>query len=152
MNKTGKIVTIILWVLIVISAILMISLIVNISENDYDPTMNGWINTNLIWTYVLIVIGASVAILAGLFHMFTDKRAARRGLISVGFMGVVVLISYLLASPEMPQFIGIDNFIAKGLTGQTVKWVDAGLYATYILFGLAVLAIAFSSVSKMFKL
>jgi hypothetical protein len=151
MNKTGKIVTIILWVLIVISAILMISLLVNISDNDYDSTMNSWINTNLVWTYVLIVIGASVAILAGLFQMFTNKKAAKRGLISVGFMGVVVLISYLIASPEMPQFIGIDKFIANGLTENTVKWVDAGLYATYILFGLAVLAIAFSSVSKMFK-
>ena len=151
MNKTGKIVTIILWVLIVISAILMITLLVNISENDSDSAMNSWINTNLIWTYILIVVGASVAIIAGLFQMFTNKKAAKRGLISVGFMGVVVLVSYLIASPEMPQFIGIDNFIAKGLTENTVKWVDAGLYATYILFGIAVLAIAFSSVSKMFK-
>lgn len=152
MNKSGKIVSIILWALIVISAILIISLLVNISDTESDPTMGSWINTNLIWTYILIVIGAAVAILAGLYQMFTDKRAAKKGIISIVFLGAVALIAYLLASPEIPQFIGVDKFIDNGkLTERVAKLVDTGLYATYILFGLAVIAIAFSSVSKLFK-
>lgn len=152
MNKSGKIVSIILWALIVISAILIISLLVNISDTESDPTMGSWINTNLIWTYILIVIGAAVAILAGLYQMFTDKRAAKKGIISIVFLGAVALIAYLLASPEIPQFIGVDKFIDSGkLTERVAKLVDTGLYATYILFGLAVIAIAFSSVSKLFK-
>ncbi len=152
MNKTGKIVTIILWVLIAISAILIVSMVVNISENENDPTMASWISTNLVWTYILIVLGASVAILAGLFQMVTDKRAAKRGLISVAFLGVVALVAYLLASPEIPQFVGVDQFIANGqLNEKVAKLVDTGLYATYIIFGLAILAIVYSSVSKIFK-
>lgn len=153
MKKTGKIVTIILWVLILVSAILIVSLMANVGE-DYktNATLAGWINTNLIWAYILIVIGAGVAIIAGVIHMFTDKRAAKKGLISIAFLGVVALISYLMASPEIPKFPGVDKYIANGsLTSQVAKLIDTGLYATYILFGLAVLAIAYSTVSKIFK-
>ncbi len=152
MNKTGKIVSIILWVIIAISAILVVSLMVNISENKLDPTMGSWINTNLIWSYILIIVGAGVAILAGLYHMITDIRAAKRGLIAIVFLGAVALISYLLASPEIPKFPGVDKYIADGtITTRVVKLIDTGLFATYILFGLAILAIAYSTVSKMFK-
>ena len=54
MNKTGKIVTILLWVLLIVSAVLIVSLMVNINEEvKTDPAMNGWVNTNLVWAYIL---------------------------------------------------------------------------------------------------
>jgi len=152
MNKVGKIVTIVLWVLLIISAVLIVSMMVNISENEADPTMGSWINTNLVWTYILMAFGAGIAILASIFHMFTDIKAAKKGLISVVFLGAVALVSYLLASNEIPQFVGVQKFINDGtLTEQVAKLVDTGLYATYILIGLAVLSIAYSSVVNLFK-
>jgi TRAP-type C4-dicarboxylate transport system permease small subunit len=152
MTKVGKIVTIILWVLLIISAVLIVSMMVNISENDADPTMGSWINSNLIWTYILMAIGAGIAVIASLFHMFTDIKAAKKGLISLVFLGAVVVVSYLLASDQIPQFIGVQKFINDGtLTSQVAKLVDTGLYATYILLGLAVLSIVFSSVTRLFK-
>jgi hypothetical protein len=152
MNKVGKIVTILLWVLLIISAVLIVSMMVNISENEADPTMGSWINTNIVWTYILMAIGAGVAILASIFHMFTDIKAAKKGLLSLVFLGAVALVSYLLASDEIPQFIGVQKFINDGtLTAQVAKLVDAGLYATYILIGLAILSIAYSSVVNLFK-
>jgi len=152
MNKVGKIVTIVLWVLLIISAVLIVSMMVNISENEADPTMGSWINTNLVWTYILMAFGAGIAILASIFHMFTDIKAAKKGLISVVFLGAVALVSYLLGSDEIPQFIGVQKFINDGtLTEQVAKLVDSGLYATYILIGLAVLSIAYSSVANLFK-
>ena len=60
MSKTGKITTIFLWALLVVSAILIISLMVNISDNDADPTMGSWINSNLVWGYILVAIGAGI--------------------------------------------------------------------------------------------
>ncbi|NQU32805.1 MAG: hypothetical protein HQ521_06180 [Bacteroidetes bacterium] len=151
MSKTGKIVTILLWVLLIVSSVLVISLMVNISENDADPTMGSWINTNIVWAYILIAIGAGAAIIAGLFHTFSDKKAAKGGIISLAFLGGVALVSYLLASPEMPQFVGVTKFINEGLTTQTVKMVDAGLYATYILLGIALLSIVLAPVTRLFK-
>ena len=56
MAKAGKIVTIILWALLIVSAVLVISLMVNISDVETDPTMLGWVNTNLVWAYILIAL------------------------------------------------------------------------------------------------
>jgi len=152
MEKVGKIVTIVLWVLLIVSAVLIVSMMVNISENDADPTMGSWINSNLVWSYVLLGIGAGIAVLAGLFHMATDLTAAKKGLISLVFLAVVAVVSYLLASDTIPQFAGVQRFINDGtLTPQVAKMVDTGLYATYILIGLAILSILFSSVTRLFK-
>ncbi len=152
MVKIGRVVTILLWVLLIVSAVLVVSLMVNISENEADPTMGSWINSNLVWAYILMAVGAGIAILASLFHMITDMKAAKKGIISILFLGAVAVISYLLASDEIPQFIGVQKFINDGtLNEQVAKLVDTGLYATYILLGLAVLAIAFSSVTRLFK-
>jgi hypothetical protein len=124
----------------------------NISENKQDPTMGSWINTNLVWAYILVAIGAGVAIVSGLLNMVTDKKAAKGGLIALGFFAIVAVISYSLASDEIPQFIGVDKFINDGtLTASVARLVDTGLYATYILLGLAVLSIVFSSVTRLFK-
>lgn len=152
MEKVGKIVTILLWVLLIVSAVLIVSMMVNISENEADPTMGSWINSNLVWSYILLAIGGGIAVFAALFHMATDINAAKKGLISIVFLGVVALVSYLLASDAIPQFVGVQRFINDGtLTPQVAKMVDTGLYATYILIGLAILSILFSSVTRLFK-
>jgi hypothetical protein len=153
MNKTGKIVTIVLWALLIISAILIVSLVVNINaEVDSDPVMNSWVNTNLVWAYILIALGAGVAIIAGLFHTVTDKNAAKGGMISLAFLGGVALVSYLMASTEIPQFIGVDNFINYGTLKESIaKWVDTGLYATYLLLGIAILSIVVTPLVRLFR-
>lgn len=152
MDKIGKIVTITLWVLLLISSVLIVSLMVNISENDADSTMLSWINTNLVWAYILIAFGAGVAIIAGLMQTVTDKKAAKGGVVSLVFMGVVALVSYMMASSEIPQFIGVDKFINDGsLTEGIAKLVDTGLYATYILLGIAILSIILTPVVRMFR-
>lgn len=152
MNKAGKIVNIILWVLVIISAVMVVSLIANISENDLDPKMGSWINTNLVWAYILLAFGAGVAVIAGLYHMITDIKAAKAGLIALVFLGVIAGVSYIISSDTIPQFIGVQKFINDGtLTSQVAKMVDTGLHATYILLGLAILSIAYSSVSRLFR-
>ena len=152
MDKARKIVTILLWVLLIISAVLVISMMVNISENEADPTMGSWINSNLVWTYILMVVGAGIAILAGIYHMATDINAAKKGLISLVFLAAIAVVSYLLASDQIPQFVGAQRFINEGiLTPQVARMVDAGLYATYILLGLAILSIVLAPVTRLFK-
>lgn len=152
MAKTSRLLTILMWVILAISAVLIISLVVNISENKADPVMGGWINTNIVWAYVLLAVGAGIAVLSGLLHMVSDIGAAKKGLISLGAVAVVAVVAYSLASDAIPQFIGVDKFIADGtLTPNIAKMVDAGLIATYLLFGVAILSIVWSSVSQIFK-
>jgi hypothetical protein len=152
MIKVGKFVTILLWVLIIVSAVLVVSMMANISENEADPAMGSWITTNLVWAYILMAFGAGIAIIASLIHMFSDIKAAKKGLISFVFLGVVALVSYLLASDEIPSFLGAQKLMDEGiLTHQVARLVDTGLYATYILLALAALSVAFSGVTRLFK-
>jgi len=152
MNKEGKIVTILLWVIIIISAVLLVSLMANISENDADPTMGSWVYTNLVWSYILLAIGAGIVIISEIYHMITDIKAAKGGLIALVFFAVIAGVSYMLSSDAIPQFVGVQEFIDSGaLTAKVSKLIDTGLYATYILLGLAVLSIVYSSVNRLFK-
>jgi hypothetical protein len=152
MTKLSRLLTILMWVILAVSAVLIVSMMVNISENKADPVMGGWINTNLIWSYILLAAGAGIALLAGILQMVSDLGAAKKGLISLGAIALVAVVAYSLATDAIPQFIGVDKFIADGtLTPSIAKMVDAGLIATYLLFGIAILSIVWSSVSQIFK-
>ena len=150
--KLDKVLTIVLWVLLAVSAVLIISMMGNISENDADPTMGAWINTNLTWSYILLGASLVIAVVFALFHTVTDKEAAKKGLIAIVFAGVILAIAYALASDAIPQFHGVQKFVEDGtLTASVSKWIGTTLYATYILLFLAILAIAGSAVTRIFK-
>jgi len=150
--KLEKVLSIVLWVLLAVSAVLIVSMMTNISENEADPTMGAWINTTLTWSYILLGIGAVVAIVFALINTFTDKEAAKKGLMALVFAGVVLAISYALASDAIPQFYGVDKFVEDGtLTNSVSKWIGTTLIATYVLLGLSIVAIATSALARVFK-
>ncbi len=152
MNKTGKYVSIFMWVLVIITAILAISLIANLSDNEADPAMNSWVSTNLTWAYILMIFSVVVLVGFALYQTATNFQAAKKGLMAMAFMGVVVLISYIMASDAMPTFFGAQKFIDDGtVTPSVMKWVDTGLIATYIVFGISVVSILYASVSRLIK-
>ena len=152
MNKTGKYVSIFMWVIIVITAILAISLVANLSDNELDPAMNSWVSTNLTWTYILMIFSAIILVGFAVYQMATDFDAAKKGLMALGFMGVVVLIAYMMASDAMPTFLGVQKFIDDAtITPKVMKWVDTGLIGTYIVLGISVASIIYASVSRLFK-
>lgn len=150
--KLEKVLNIMMWVLVAVSAFLIISLIVNISEDEADSAMGAWLNTNLSWAYILLIACSFTAIIFSLFQAFTNKEAGKKGLLVLGAAVVVFVISYGLASDAIPQFYGVEKFVAEGtLTNTVSKWIDTTLIVTYILFGLTLLATVFWSVARVFK-
>ena len=152
MEKINKFVNIILWVMMGITAILAISFIVNISSNTDDPEMNRWLDTNLIWNYILLLFSLVLLVFFGVKEMISSFKESKKGMFSLLVIAVIVLISYLLASDEIPVFLGSDKFVEDGiLTPSVSKWVDTGLYTTYIFFALSLVAFLYSSVSRFFR-
>jgi len=150
--KIEKVLNIVLWVLLAVSAILVVSLVTNLSDNEADSTMGAWINTNLTWSYLLLGAGAIIAVVFALYHTFTDKAAAKKGLIALVFAGVVLALAYVIASDAIPQFHGVDKFVADGsLTNTVSKWVGTTLYATYILLFLSIAAIVVTPLVRIFN-
>jgi DMSO reductase anchor subunit len=94
MTKISRLLTIILWVILAVSAVLIVSMMVNISDNSADPVMGGWINTNLLWAYILLVIGAGIALLSGVLQMASDLSSAKKGLLSLAAVAVVAVVAY----------------------------------------------------------
>jgi len=150
--KTEKILNIVLVVFMAVTAFLMISLFSNISDEAADPAMNAWLNTNLTWSYILLIATIAIVVVFSVVQTFGNKEAARRGLVTLGCGVAVVIISYLLSSNELPKFFGVERFIEDGtLTLSVSKWIDTLLIATYILLGSVLAATMFWSVAKMVK-
>lgn len=150
--KFAKATTIVLWVLLGITVFLVISLLANIDENKSDAGMDTWINANLYWTYILFGAAIGIAVVMELISTATDKKASKNALIAFVFMGAVVGLSYMFSDSSIPQFYGVEKFVENGsLTTDVSKWIGTGLIATYILSGLAVMGIIWSSISGIFR-
>lgn len=150
--KFAKITTIMLWVILAISLFLIISLLSNLDANASDAGMSSWISANLSWSYVLLFIAFIAAIVLEFVNTISDKKATKSALIALGFIGGVMLISYIFADSEMPKFFGAQKFIDDGtVTPSSLKWIGTGLIATYILSAISIAAIIWSSVSRIFK-
>lgn len=141
--KLEKVTSIILWVIMGISVLLIVMLTSNISDDLTDATMNTWINVNLNWTYILLGAATFIAITFALIQTATDKQAAKAGGIALVFALVVLAIAYTMSTDTIRPFHGSAELIANGsLTPSIYKWVGTTLYATYILLGLIVASIA----------
>jgi hypothetical protein len=96
----------------------------------------------------LLIITAIITLVFGLLNVFSSLKALKQFALVLAGVAVLIIAAYSLASNElllMPQYDGGDN------VPRTLKWVGTGMITTYILIGLAVLAIIYAEISKYFK-
>lgn len=149
--KFAKVTTIMLWVILAISIFLIISLLSNLGEGS-ESGMESWLSANLTWSYILLGIATGAAVVLEFLNTISDKKATKSALIALGFMGGVLLLSYLFSDSSIPKFYGAEKFVENGtLTPSVSLWIGTGLIATYILSAIAFIAIVWSSVSRIFK-
>jgi cation transport ATPase len=150
--KFTKITNIMLWVILAVSLFLVISMLSSLSPNEDDASMNTWLTANLYWAYFLLGLSVVAALSLEFVNTISDKKAAKSALVGLGALGAVVLISYLFSDNEIPTFYGAQKFVEDGtLTPSVSLWIGTGLIATYILSALAIGAIVWSSISRIFK-
>lgn len=104
--------------------------------------------TFIFWAYILLGITAGLTVIFSLVNMILNPQGAKKSLIGLAVAVVVIFIAYLLADDtllHLPHYQGSDN------VPETLKLVDTGLFTTYLLAGLAILAIVYSEISKAFK-
>ncbi|MDP6909367.1 MAG: hypothetical protein QF371_07675 [Flavobacteriales bacterium] len=100
-------------------------------------------NYGIIIAYILLAVAVLAAIVFPLIHFVKNPKNAKGALIGVVALVVVVGISYALSSDVNPSNMEI--------TPEGAKQVDTGLFAFYILAGLAIISLIYSEVSKFFK-
>ena len=141
MINISKITSVLLYVLMAISVILLIifyKVTAGIpAETDFDTQIEiygGTLDLIMYWSVILFGIAAVSAVAFPLVQMFIRPKEAVKTLISVAVVGVVVFIAYMLAdntvytAEELPGYDGADN------VPQTLKFAGMMLWTTYILF------------------
>ncbi len=153
MEKTRKITSIILWVLMILSVVTFVYMILSIDdEKNPSATAVQAITMNLNWAIALFAIAAIVVLLFALFQIVTDKRKLISFAIVLGLFAIVFVVSYALASSEIPSFPTAQEMVADGTLNETIsRWVDTGLHVTYILSAGALLSIAGFNAANIFK-
>lgn len=146
MYKIAKIIAIILGVIGLVLWVL-------IARADSDVVaQTGSSSNNVVGLMISVgywatIIVAIVTLLFSLVGLASEPEKLKKALLSLGVFGVVVLVSYLIATSEGFDF---DRMADKGInvSASTVKWVDAGLWSFYILAALAILAMFVGSFKK----
>jgi hypothetical protein len=98
--------------------------------------------------YFLVAVAVIAAVVLPLIKSFADPRS----LITIGAgivgLGIIFLIGYALSSSEvLPYYSRADIAIDSGGS----KLIGGAIITMYILIGLAILSIAFTEISKLFR-
>ena len=105
------------------------------------------LNNFILIVYLLLGIAVVSTLFFSIRNIFKSKDTAIRSLISVGVLGVIILISYGIASPAIPHFTSSEIHISAG--GSRI--VGTGLFTMYIFFIAAILGAVFTEVRSSFK-
>ena len=137
-DKLSKLLQIGLYVLLGVSSIFYLFFYIN-GESMTD--------TVLVWAYILLGITVVLLLAFPIIHFIKNpKSAVKFLLILVGF-AILYGVGYMLASDNIASPIFEKQDISSNLS----QMIGAGIITTYILAGLAVLAILYSSISSAFN-
>jgi hypothetical protein len=105
-------------------------------------------NFYIIWTYILTGLATGITVVFSIFYYISHPNDAKGALVGIGAMAVVVLLAWLFASDDIPQFLGADKF---EITSTMSRTVGAILWGVYILLTAAIVAIFYSEATKSLK-
>lgn len=132
--------SIIKYILLIVSAVLVIAGALSSTENFTFDAM-------LVWAAVMIVLTIVLVLVMPLVGVFQNPKSAVGSMVGLGILLVVALISYALAS-DAPMTIGGGEVIDDSMT---LKFSDMALYATYFAFAGVIASIIFGELYKVFK-
>ncbi len=137
-DKLNKILQIVLYTILGVSLILYVLFYIN-GESMTD--------TVLVWAYILLGLTiVSLLVFPIMYFIKNPKAAVRFLLVLVGF-AILYGVGYMLASNSINSQIFEKQDVSSNLS----QMIGAGLITAYILAGLAVLAILYSSISSAFN-
>ena len=106
-------------------------------------------NTLIIWAYILTGTAIGLTIIFPVFQMITNPKNAKKGLIGIGALAVVIIIAYAFASGEA---LGITNLkLVKYDVPSTLKYAGMMLNSVYILAVIAIGSMVYSEIAKALK-
>jgi steroid 5-alpha reductase family enzyme len=112
---------------------------------------DGILNPFFYLAYFILGLTALLALVFPIAYSFSNPKQAVRGLIVVGLFVALFGLSYLLASDAISSDMIAKAVEEERISTGGIRRVGAGLIATYILIGAAVIVTVVSGFSKLFK-
>lgn len=138
-----KYLSIIKYILLIVSAIVVIAGAVTFVDGEENATLNLMLG----WSFAMVILTIVLTIVMPLVAVFQNPKSAVRSLIGLGVIVVVFLVSYALATDD-PITLANGNVIDNSFE---LKFSDTALYATYIAFAGVILSILYGELYKVFK-
>jgi len=99
------------------------------------------------WGVILLIVSILIMIISPIYGFISHPKNALKLLASLVLLVIILIISYSIAGNQFSDL----RLEELKTTAQVSKLVGMGLYVTYSLFGITVLAVIFSAVIKPFK-
>lgn len=148
MKKITKAASIALYVLLLLGVIFTALMFLggNI-EGEVNETP-VYTDAILRFTYIIIALGVGAIIVFEIINLILHPANAKRALVSLGIMAVVIGIAYALSDGTPLKILGYEG---TDNVPSMLMLTDTGLYTFYILFGVVVVSIVGSEVSRLLK-
>lgn len=130
-------------ILILIATAYQIAVLYQGDDNVTESVLNGYFYV----TYVAFGISLFLALLFPVIQMASNPKGAVKTIIMIVIAVVLWFVAKAIASN---QFTPSELDTLK-TTAETSVTVGAGLIFTYFIFGVAILAILYASISNLFK-
>ncbi|MCI2082418.1 MAG: hypothetical protein LKK19_01195 [Bacteroidales bacterium] len=140
MKKKQNLPRILEIVLIAISVVLIVVFFLSSPITMNKPILD----IVLWWAYILVFVAVILALAFALAGAFKSRKNVIRLLIGIAAVVVICGACYLLAP-------GGPVNTTQAYTAKTSKLVDAGLYLTYFMLGITVIALLYAIISRAFK-
>lgn len=147
-NKLSKYLNIVLYALLAATVVLAGFFYFGGEIEDATLTTPVYTETFLNWGIILLFGAAALSIIFEIVNLVLHPKQAIRSLISIGILGIIVLVSYSMGDGtplELVGYKGSDNVPSMLILG------DVFLYTTYILIGGVLLSILYTEVSRIFR-
>jgi hypothetical protein len=153
MWKANKFVSILLWVLALISVGLCLYVFIrcgslNAAIAEDKAEMMKVIAPMLTWAYILAGIAAVLTIFLPIPQMIENPKSAMGILGGIAALGLVIGIAYLFSSSDPLPFISGHPPVSEW----TIKFTDVNLISTYIVLGATILVMVASSIVNFVKM
>lgn len=96
---------------------------------------NSLVSPFVSFAKVILIITTVIAVVFSLWNLVRQPKLLKKTLISLAGLGVLLLISYMMASDAAVTNVS-GNIIKDGEAGSTSKWVSAGIWYSMILGGI----------------
>ena len=106
-------------------------------------------NLLLVWATILTGVAVGCTIIFPVIQMISNPTNAKKGLIGIAALAVIILIAYAFASDETLNIQNIE--LAKYNVPSTLKYAGMMLNSVYALAFTAIGSMAYSEISKAFK-